>query len=33
MVAAEGSVVGSGKEWIAWGPSMKPMGINIVSKG
>jgi hypothetical protein len=31
--AAEGSVVGSGKEWIAWGPSMKPMGINIVSKG
>jgi hypothetical protein len=27
-VAGEGSVVGSGKEWVAWGPSMESMGIN-----
>ena len=32
-VVGAGFVDGSGKEWIAWGLSMKPMGINLFSKG
>jgi hypothetical protein len=33
LVAGAGFVDGSGKEGIAWGPSMKPMGISLFSKG
>jgi hypothetical protein len=33
LVAGESFVDGSGKEGVAWGPLMKPMGISLFSKG